>query len=79
LDQLKTQVSVLLFGDILSGWICFSPKQAAIRSKLFDSGCIIREEVDKNGSYQSFIEISQSMLDKLDGLDGASSLKPIHI
>jgi len=79
LDQLKTQVSAVLFGDILSGWICFSPKQAAIRSKLFDSGCIIREEVNENGSYQSLIEISQSMLDKLDDIDGAASLKPTHI
>ena len=35
----------MLFGEILTGWICFSPTQAAIRSKLFDSGCILKEEL----------------------------------
>ena len=77
LDQLKTQISEMLFGEILTGWICFSPTQAAIRSKLFDSGCIVKEEVDENGSYQSFIEISKSMLQQFDHLEGAHALKPI--
>ena len=79
LDQLKTQISEMLFGEILTGWICFSPTQAAIRSKLFDSGCIVKEEIDENGSYQSFIEISKSMLQQFDHLEGAHALKPISI
>ena len=77
LDQLKTQISEMLFGEILAGWICFSPTQAAIRSKLFDSGCIVKEEIDENGSYQSFVEISKSMLQQFDNLEGANSLKPL--
>ena len=79
LDQLKTQISEMLFGEILSGWICFSPTQAAIRSKLFDSGCIVKEEIDENGSYKSFVEISKSMLQQFDNLEGAKSLKPLSI
>ena len=71
LDQLKTQISEMLFGEILTGWICFSPTQAAIRSKLFDSGCIIKEELMKMGAYQSFVEISKSMLQQLDNLEGS--------
>jgi GTP-binding protein HflX len=77
LDHLKTQISEMLFGEILTGWICFSPTQSAIRSKLFDSGCIVKEEIDKNGSYQSFVEISKSMLQQFDNLEGANSLKPL--
>ena len=69
----------MLFGEILSGWICFSPTQAAIRSKLFDSGCILKEEVDESGSFRSFIEISKSMLQQLDNLEGANTLKSISI
>jgi 50S ribosomal subunit-associated GTPase HflX len=79
LDQLKTQISEMLFGEILSGWICFSPTQAAIRSKLFDSGCIVKEEIDENGSYQSFVEISKSMLQQFDNLEGANTLKPLSL
>jgi GTP-binding protein HflX len=79
LDELKTQISQILFGEILAGWICFSPTQAAMRSKLFDSGCIIEEKLDENGSYQSFIEISKSMLKNFENLEGAKSLKPLSI
>jgi GTP-binding protein HflX len=79
LDELKTQISQMLFGEILAGWICFSPTQAAMRSKLFDLGCIIEEKLDENGSYQSFIEISKSMLKKFEDLEGAKSLKPLSI
>ena len=77
LDDLKGQISQMLFGEILSGWICFSPSQAAIRSKLFDSGCIVEEKIDENGAYQSFVEISKSMLSKFEGLEGAKTLKPV--
>ena len=76
LDDLKGQISQMLFGEILTGWICFSPSQAAIRSKLFDSGCIVEEKIDENGAYQSFVEISKSMLSKFEGLEGAKALKP---
>ena len=79
LDELKTQISQMLFGEILAGWICFSPTQAAMRSKLFDLGCIIEEKLDENGSYQSFIEISKSMLKQFESLNGAKSLKPLSI
>ena len=79
LDQLKTQISEMLFGEILTGWIYFSPTQASIRSKLFDSGCILKEEVDESGSFRSFIEISKSMLQQLDNLEGANTLKSISI
>ena len=77
LDELKAQISQMLFGEILTGWICFSPSQAAIRSKLFDSGCIVEEKVDENGAYQSFVEISKSMLSQFENLDGAKTLKPV--
>jgi hypothetical protein len=50
-----------------------------MRSKLFDLGCIIEEKLDENGSYQSFIEISKSMLKQFESLNGAKSLKPISI
>jgi len=63
----------------VAGWICFSPTQSAIRSKLFDSGCIIEEKMDEHGSYQSFVEISQGMLKQFKELDGAKSLKPIQV
>jgi len=53
--------------------------QSAIRSKLFDSGCIIEEKMDENGSYQSFVEISKSMLQQFKELDGAKTLKPIRV
>ena len=79
LDELKTQISEMLFGEIVAGWICFSPMQSAIRSKLFDSGCIIEEKIDENGSYQSFVEISKSMLQQFKELDGAKTLKPIRV
>ena len=79
LDKLKAQISEMLFGEIVAGWICFSPTQSAIRSKLFDSGCIIEEKMDEHGSYQSFVEISQGMLKQFKELDGAKSLKPIQV
>ena len=41
LDELKIIISESLFGDLLTGWINFSPMQANIRSKLFDTGCIL--------------------------------------
>jgi hypothetical protein len=37
----------------------------------------VKEEIDENGSYQSFIEISKSMLQQFDNLEGAHTLKPL--
>ena len=61
----------------MAGWVHFLPIHAAIRSKLFDSGCIIEEKIDENGCYQSFIEISQNMLKQLEDLENFKDLKPV--
>ena len=49
LEELKNKVSECLFGNLLHGWVQFSPVQASVRSKLFDSGCIIEEKLDSSG------------------------------
>ena len=77
LEDLKNIVSENLFGSLLYGWVQFSPIQASIRSKLFDSGCIIEEKFDSSGQHQSLISISQSMLEQFEEIDIFKNLKPI--
>jgi len=77
IDKLKKEISETLFGEVMAGWVHFLPIHAAIRSKLFDSGCIIEEKIDENGCYQSFIEISQNMLKQLEDLENFKDLKPV--
>ena len=77
LEDLKNTVSDSLFGSLLYGWVQFSPIQAAVRSKLFDSGCIIEEKLDSSGQHQSLISISQSMLEHFEEIDIFKDLKPI--
>ena len=77
LEDIKGTVSESLFGSQLYGWVRFSPIQAAVRSKLFDSGCIIEEKLDSSGQHQSLISISQSMLEQFEEIDIFKDLKPI--
>ena len=77
LEELKKLVSESLFGGLLCGWVHFSPIQATVRSKLFDSGCILEEKIDSNGQHQSLVSISQSMLKQFEDLENFKDLKPI--
>ena len=77
IDKLKKEISETLFGEVMAGWVHFLPIHAAIRSKLFDSGCIIEEKIDEDGCYQSFIEISQNMFKQLEDLENFKDLKPV--
>ena len=77
LEELKELISERLFGNLLSGWVEFSPIQASIRSKLFDSGCIIEEKIDANGKHQSLVSISQSMFKEFEGLEIFNNLRPV--
>ena len=79
LEDLKNIVSESLFGNLLSGWVQFSPIQASVRSKLFDSGCIIEEKLDSRGQYQSLVSISQSMLEQFEEIEVLKNLKPSHL
>ena len=66
LDELKNIISEMLFGGLLCGWVHFPPVQASIRSKLFDSGCILEEKMGSNGQHQSLVSISRSMLEQFE-------------
>ena len=77
LEEFKNKVSECLFGNLLHGWVQFSPVQASVRSKLFDSGCIIEEKLDSSGQHQSLVSISQSMLEQFEEIDIFKNLKPI--
>jgi GTP-binding protein HflX len=77
LKELKNIVSEMLFGGLLCGWVHFSPVQASVRSKLFDSGCILEEKTDSNGQHQSLVSISQSMLEQFEEIEIFKNLKPI--
>ena len=77
LEELKNKVSECLFGNLLHGWVQFSPVQASVRSKLFDSGCIIEEKLDSSGQHQSLVSISQSMLEQFEEIEIFKNLKPL--
>ena len=77
LKELKNIVSEMLFGGLLCGWVHFSPVQASVRSKLFDSGCILEEKTDSNGQHQSLVSISQSMLEQFEEMEIFKNLKPV--
>ena len=77
LKELKNIVSEMLFGGLLCGWVHFSPVQASVRSKLFDSGCILEEKTDSNGQHQSLVSISQSMLEQFEEIEILKNLKPV--
>ena len=77
LEELKNVISESLFGGLLCGWVQFSPIQASVRSKLFDSGCILEEKMDSNGQHQSLVSISQSMLEQFEEIEIFKNLKPI--
>ena len=77
LEELKDLISERLFGNILSGWVEFSPIQAPVRSKLFDSGCILEEKIDANGKHQSLVSISQSMFKEFEELEIFNNLRPV--
>jgi GTP-binding protein HflX len=77
LKELKNIVSEMLFGGLLCGWVHFSPVQASVRSRLFDSGCILEEKTDSNGEHQSLVSISQSMLEQFEEIEIFKNLKPV--
>jgi GTPase len=77
LEELKNVISESLFGGLLCGWVQFSPIQASVRSRLFDSGCILEEKMDSNGQHQSLVSISQSMLEQFEEIEIFKNLKPI--
>ena len=77
LEELKNVISESLFGGLLCGWVQFSPIQASVRSKLFDSGCILEEKMDSNGQHQSLVSISQSMLEQFEEIEIFENLKPL--
>ena len=77
LEELKNVISESLFGGLLCGWVQFSPIQASVRSKLFDSGCILEEKMDSNGRHQSLVSISQSMLEQFEEIEIFKNLKPL--
>ena len=77
LEELKDLISERLFGNILSGWVEFSPIQAPVRSKLFDSGCILEEQIDANGKHKSLVSISQSMFKEFEELEIFNNLRPV--
>ena len=76
LEDLKSIISESLFGSLLYGWVQFSPIQASVRSKLFDSGCILEEKMNSNGQHQSLVSISQSMLEQFEEIEIFKNLKP---
>ena len=76
LEELKSIISESLFGSLLYGWVQFSPIQASVRSKLFDSGCILEEKMNSNGQHQSLVSISQSMLEQFEEIEIFKNLKP---
>ena len=75
LEELKNVISESLFGSLLCGWVQFSPIQASVRSRLFDSGCILEEKMDSNGQHQSLVSISQSMLEQFEEIEIFKNLK----
>jgi len=77
LEELKNVISESLFGGLLCGWVQFSPIQASVRSRLFDSGCILEEKMDSNGQHQSLVSISQSMLEQFEEIEIFKNLKPL--
>jgi len=77
LEELKNVISESLFGSLLCGWVQFSPIQASVRSRLFDSGCILEEKMDSNGQHQSLVSISQSMLEQFEEIEIFKNLKRI--
>ncbi len=77
LEELKNVISESLFGSLLCGWVQFSPIQASVRSRLFDSGCILEEKMDSNGKHQSLVSISQSMLEQFEEIEIFKNLKRI--
>ena len=77
LEKLKNVISESLFGSLLCGWVQFSPIQASVRSRLFDSGCILEEKMDSNGQHQSLVSISQSMLEQFEEIEIFKNLKRI--
>tara|TARA_Y100001970_G_scaffold17876_1_gene20075 strand:- start:4889 stop:6187 length:1299 start_codon:yes stop_codon:yes gene_type:complete len=79
LEDLKNAVSDHLFGNLLYGWVQFSPFQASVRSKLFDSGCILEEKLNSKGQYQSLVSISQSMLKQFEEIEIFKDLKPFSL
>jgi GTP-binding protein HflX len=80
IKDLKSCISESLFGSLLSGWVQFSPLQANIRSRLFDTGCIVEEKIDSSGQYQSLVEISQAMLEQFEDLDNFfKDLRPVQL
>ena len=79
LEELKSIISESLFGSLLYGWVQFSPIQASVRSKLFDSGCILEEKMNSNGQHQSLVSISQSMLEQFEEIEIFKNLKPISL
>lgn len=79
IKDLKSCISESLFGSLLSGWVQFSPLQANIRSRLFDTGCIVEEKLDSSGQYQSLVEISQAMLEQFENLENFKDLKPVQL
>ncbi len=77
LEELRNVISESLFGSLLCGWVQFSPIQASVRSRLFDSGCILEEKMDSNGQHQSLVSISQSMLEQFEEIEIFKNLKRI--
>ena len=79
IKDLKSGISDSLFGSLLIGWVQFTPLQANIRSRLFDTGCIVEEKIDSSGQYQSLVEISQEMLKQFENFENFKDLRPVQL
>ena len=79
IKDLKIGISDSLFGSLLTGWVKFTPLQANIRSRLFDTGCIVEEKIDSSGQYQSLVEISQEMLKQFENFENFKDLRPVQL
>ena len=64
--------------EMVRGELLLAPAQARIRAKLFESGAIVSEEIEDDGSFRLRVSISKRDLDKLSKRESLELSSLVH-
>ena len=78
LDALMEILSENFRYEMVRGELVLAPAQARIRAKLFESGAIVSEEIEDDGSFRLRLSISKRDLDKLSKRESLELSSLVH-
>ncbi|MDH3871869.1 MAG: hypothetical protein OEU44_06615, partial [Gammaproteobacteria bacterium] len=67
LDLLTAALTEYFQSAQVHGWLHLSPRAGAVRSSLFELGCVLSEQVDEQGDWWLEVRMARRDVDRLTG------------